>query len=45
MFCITLFWEGGSDVPIARGAIALIATVLIIGKYRYWKRLKRNGYL
>jgi hypothetical protein len=45
MFCITLFWEEGSDITIARTAIALIATVLVFGKYRYWKRLKRNGYL
>ncbi len=45
MFCITLFWEGSSDVPIARTAIIVITTVLILGKYRYWKRLKRNGFL
>jgi hypothetical protein len=45
MFCITLFWEDGTDTAIARSAVMLITTVLVVGKYRYWKRLKRNGYL
>lgn len=41
MFIITLFWEPDLDRDIARSSVALIFTVLIVGKYRYWKKIQR----
>lgn len=45
MFVITLFWDDGSDKILARVAIGFIASVLILGKYRYWKKMKRAGLM
>jgi len=45
MFVITMFWDDGSDKTIARVAIFVIGSVLVIGKYRYWKKMKRAGYM
>lgn len=41
MYTMTLFWEPADDRLIARSAIALIFTVLVVGKYRYWKKIQR----
>ncbi len=41
MFVITLFWDSGSDKTIAQLAVLFITTVLVLGKYRYWKKMKR----
>lgn len=45
MFIITLFWSYDTDTIIARTAIGLIFVVLVVGKYQYWKRLKKNRLL
>lgn len=45
MFVITLFWDNGSDKTIAQIAVLFITTVLVLGKYRYWKKLKRAGLM
>jgi hypothetical protein len=45
MFVVTMFWDDGSDKTIARVAIFVIGSVLVIGKYRYWKKMKRAGYM
>lgn len=45
MFTITMFWDDGSDKTLARVAIFFIASVLVIGKYRYWKKMKRSGLM
>jgi hypothetical protein len=45
MFVITMFWDDGSDKTLARVAIGFIASVLILGKYRYWKKMKRAGLM
>jgi hypothetical protein len=45
MFVITLFWDSGSDKTIAQVAVLFITTVLVLGKYRYWKKMKRAGLM
>ena len=45
MFVITLFWDSGSDKSIAQVAVLFITTVLVLGKYRYWKKMKRAGLM
>lgn len=45
MIGITFFWEDGTDVLLARVSALIIGTVLVVGKYRYWKKMKRAGLM
>ena len=45
MTIMTFFWEDDVDKTLARIALAVIGTVLVVGKYLYWKKMKDAGYM